>query len=102
MTTPFPGDVIRARFEAHKMTQDEFAAHSKIHFVTLNRLLKGHDRINCQVALVLAKVFSTSPNYWLHLQADWDLDWHQKQLASSSASIWTKRQKVIERTGVME
>lgn len=68
-----PGEVLRDKIKALGITQEKFALGTGIHFVTLNRLIKGHEPITPRYALILAKAFSLKPQYWLYLGADYDL-----------------------------
>lgn len=101
MTAPHPGEILRSRIAATGMNQEQFGKLNKgIHWVTLNRLIKGHEKIGPQYALILGKMLSTPPQYWLHLQTDYDLELH---LATFERTVLGKRQKaIIERTKVMD
>ncbi|MGI8783318.1 MAG: HigA family addiction module antitoxin [Acidobacteriota bacterium] len=39
----------------------------------LNELVLGKRGVTADTALRLARLFKTSPQFWMHLQADWDL-----------------------------
>lgn len=39
----------------------------------LNELILGKRGVTADTALRLARVFKTTPQVWMHLQADWDL-----------------------------
>lgn len=101
MTPPTPGSILLDHIRPFKMTQEEFAKHSRIHFVTLNRLIKGHQPITAQYAIVLAKIFSTEPEFWLHAQAAWDLHKHRVSLRGPLKGVKQKQFDMIERVGVM-
>lgn len=67
------GQILKAKIAELGITQEQFAKGSGIHFVTLNRLIKGHDEITPREALILGKAFSLAPEFWLHAKADWQL-----------------------------
>ena len=46
-----------------------------------NEIIHGKRRITPDTALRLARYFHTSPEFWLGLQMDYDLDMAQDQLA---------------------
>jgi antitoxin HigA-1 len=101
MTVPFPGDVIQDRINDVDMSQFEVGTRNPtLHWVTINRLIKGHEKITPQVALILAKMFSATPQYWMHLQADWDLYEHQQNLAQPKKKLHEKQADIIARTKV--
>jgi antitoxin HigA-1 len=39
----------------------------------IERILKGETSITADSAMLLAKFFSTTPEYWMNLQRAWDL-----------------------------
>ena len=41
----------------------------------LNEIINGKRGITADTALPLARLFRMSPEFWMSLQADWDL-WH--------------------------
>ncbi len=49
----------------------------------LNELILGKRGVTADTALRLARCFSTTPQLWMHLQADWDL--HQVIRRGSAA-----------------
>lgn len=101
MTAPHPGDVFAKHIKDTGFTQTDFGKRNKaIHWVTVNRLVKGHERIGPQQALILGKLFSTTPEYWMHLQADWDLQQHREKLAKGAKPMHVKQAAIIERTKV--
>ncbi|HLF57351.1 MAG TPA: HigA family addiction module antitoxin [Thermoanaerobaculia bacterium] len=65
------------------LTQVEAARQLGISGTRLNELVLGKRGITADTALRLAKRFGTSPQLWMHLQADWDL--HQAMHRGSAA-----------------
>jgi addiction module HigA family antidote len=49
----------------------------------LNELVLGKRGVTADTALRLARRFRTTPQFWMHLQADWDL--HQAMEGMSVA-----------------
>ncbi|MDE3154571.1 MAG: HigA family addiction module antidote protein [Acidobacteriota bacterium] len=56
-------------------TQAEAARRMAIPLNRLNEIVKGKRGVTADTALRLAKLFKMSPEFWMNLQADWDL-WH--------------------------
>jgi addiction module HigA family antidote len=50
------------------MTQVELAERIRVPYVRVNELVNGKRRVTPSTALRLAKVFGTSPEYWLNRQ----------------------------------
>ena len=69
-----PGEVLREEFlqPAH-LTQVEAARRMKIPLNRLNEVIRGRRGITADTALRLARLFKMSPEFWMGLQADWDL-----------------------------
>ncbi len=53
--------------------QVEAARRLGISFNRLNEIVLGKRGITADTALRLARLFKMSPQFWMHLQADWDL-----------------------------
>ena len=50
----------------------------------INEIVLGKRGITADTALRLARLLHTSPQFWMHLQADWDL--HQAVTRAARAS----------------
>jgi addiction module HigA family antidote len=57
------------------LTQVEAARQMGIPLNRLNEIVRGKRGITADTALRLARLFSMSPEFWMGIQADWDL-WH--------------------------
>jgi addiction module HigA family antidote len=55
------------------MTQVELAARIRVPYVRVNEIVNGKRRVTPSMALRLAKVFGTSPEFWLNGQLALDL-----------------------------
>ncbi|WP_071057783.1 HigA family addiction module antitoxin [Pelistega sp. MC2] len=71
-----PGEVLQEYLEG--ITVTEAAQKLGISRVSLSRILHGKTAITAETALRLAKGLNTSPNYWLNMQAEYDL-WKIRQ-----------------------
>jgi addiction module HigA family antidote len=79
-----PGEVLREEFLAPLgLTQVEAARELGISTNRLNELVLGKRGVTADTALRLARRFRTTPQFWMHLQADWDL--HQAMEGMSVA-----------------
>lgn len=69
-----PGEIIKEMYLAPLgMIQNELATALGISRPRLNEILNGHRSVTPDTALRLSKAFSTTPQYWLNLQAAVDL-----------------------------
>jgi addiction module HigA family antidote len=65
------------------LTQVEAARQLGVSVNRLNELVLGKRGITADTALRLARRFGTTPQLWMHLQADWDL--HEAIRSDSAA-----------------
>ena len=82
-----PGEVLAEEFLAPMgMTQGQLAEKMGVPIQRVNMVVNGRRAITADTALLLARIFGTSPEFWMNLQAAWDL-WHARErLAKSSAT----------------
>jgi addiction module HigA family antidote len=69
-----PGEMLREEFLAPlELGQVDAARRLGISLNRLNEIVLGKRRITADTALRLGRLFKTSPQFWMRLQADWDL-----------------------------
>jgi antitoxin HigA-1 len=69
-----PGEVLDKEFlEPLGMTQAKLAAEMGVSVQTVNLLINGKRDVTAETALLLSRVFETSPELWMNLQATHDL-----------------------------
>ena len=70
-----PGEVLLEEFlKPFGMSQSRLALDIGVHPRRINEIVLGKRSITADTALRLARYFSNSPQFWLGLQADYDLD----------------------------
>lgn len=70
-----PGEVLLKEFlEPMNITPEELAKGIKVNLENINQLILNKSSITAEIALRLARFFGTSPQFWLGLQTDYDLD----------------------------
>lgn len=85
---PHPGEVLRdGVFADSAVTVTEFAQRLGITRVMLSRVLNGKAGISADMAVRLAAALGTSPESWLHMQANYDLWQAEKALKRVVAKI---------------
>ena len=78
-----PGEMLLREFlEPLAMTQVELAERIRVSYPRVNEIIKGKRGITPDTALRLAKLFGTTPEFWLDGQRDWDL-WHALRAPTS-------------------
>ena len=69
-----PGEILEKDFlEPLGMTQTELAERLGVQFKRINQIVNQRRRVTPETALLLARAFGTSPEFWLNLQTARDL-----------------------------
>jgi addiction module HigA family antidote len=69
-----PGEILLEEFlKPLGLGQVEAARRLEISLNRLNEIVLGKRSITADTALRLAQLLNTSPQFWMRLQADWDL-----------------------------
>jgi len=80
-----PGEVLLEEFlKPMGIAQVEAARRLGVSLNRLNDIILGKRGITADTALKLARFFKMSPQFWMRLQADWDL--HQALEREAKAS----------------
>ncbi len=70
-----PGEILYEEFlKPMGLSQNQLAIAIKVPPRRINEIVQGKRRITANTALRLAKFFNMSPQFWLGLQMDYDLD----------------------------
>lgn len=75
---PHPGEILREEFlEPLGLTQTELAERIDVSIQRVNQVVRGRRSVTPDTALRLARLFGTTPEFWLNAQTAWDL-WHAR------------------------
>ena len=70
-----PGEVLLEEFlRPLGLSQNRLGLFLGVHPRRINEIVLGKRRVTAETALRLARYFGTTPQFWLGLQADYDLD----------------------------
>ncbi|MCE5250480.1 HigA family addiction module antitoxin [bacterium] len=70
-----PGEILLEEFlKPMGLSQNRIALDMRVPARRINEIVLGKRRITTDTALRLAKYFTMSPQFWLGLQLDYDLD----------------------------
>jgi antitoxin HigA-1 len=70
-----PGEVLLEEFlEPMGLSQNQLALALRVPARRINEIVQGKRRVTADTALRLARYFTMSPQFWLGLQMDYDLD----------------------------
>ena len=76
-----PGEILFEEFlKPMGISQNRLALDIRVPARRINEIVHGKRRITADTALRLAKYFDISPQFWLGLQMDYDLDIAEDQL----------------------
>ena len=77
-----PGEILMEEFiEPMGLSQNRLANDISVPPRRINEIVHGKRRITADTALRLAHYFKMSPQFWLGLQMDYDLDVEEDRLA---------------------
>jgi addiction module HigA family antidote len=78
-----PGEVLLEEFlKPMGLSQNRLALDIRVPARRINEIVHGKRRITPDTALRLARYFDMSPQFWLGLQMDFDLDVAEDELAA--------------------
>ena len=78
----YPGEILLEEFfKPMSLSQNRLASYIRVPARRINEIVHGKRRITADKALRLAKYFNMSPQFWLGLQMDYDLDVAEDELA---------------------
>ncbi len=70
-----PGEILMKQFlKPMGMSQNRLAIEISVPPRRINEIVKGKRRVTADTAMRLVRFFSMTPQYWMGLQADYDLD----------------------------
>ncbi|RDC63621.1 HigA family addiction module antitoxin [Adhaeribacter pallidiroseus] len=75
---PHPGEILREYINGLNKTVTEVAAALESSRKHLSLILNGHTGISTKMARKLSVAFSTTPEFWLNLQKNYEL-WQARQ-----------------------
>ncbi len=83
-----PGEVLLEEFlKRMHLSQNRVAQAIRVPARRINEIVLGKRSVTADTALRLARYFGTSPQFWLSLQADYDLD-----MAADALGDWLQRE----------
>ena len=68
-----PGEFLREALEELALSQAGFAEAIGISPMRVSHVIKGTRPVTAELALLFGRAFGQTPQYWLNLQADYDL-----------------------------
>ena len=75
-----PGEFLREALEELGTTQAEFARAIGISQMRVSHVVHGTRPVTAELALLFGRAFGQSPQYWLNLQAAYDLKTVEREI----------------------
>jgi addiction module HigA family antidote len=79
-----PGEILLHEFLSPlNLSQVELAGKIKVPIQRINTLVNGKRGVTAETAILLSRQLGTSPEFWMNLQASWDLYHAERRLKAA-------------------
>ena len=68
-----PGEVLKDELDELGISQSALAEHIGVLPKTINEICRGKRGISAEMAWKLSRSLGATPNFWMHLQDNWEL-----------------------------
>ena len=82
-----PGEFLKEALEELELTQAEFARAIGVSPMRISHVIKGARPVTAELALLFGRTFGQSPQYWLNLQATYDLKTAEQVIAGRLRAV---------------
>jgi antitoxin HigA-1 len=82
-----PGEYLSELLEEMNISQASFARTIDVSPMRISHIVKGKRPVTAELALLFAKAFEQTPQYWLNLQCNYDLQTTKKSIANRLFTI---------------
>ena len=82
-----PGEFLREILEERDLSQAHFARVIGVAPMRISHVVKGTRPVTAELALLFGRVFGQSPQYWLNLQAAYDLKRAEKSIGARLRAV---------------
>lgn len=82
-----PGEFLREILEERSLSQAGFARIIGVAPMRISHIVKGSRPVTAELALLFGRAFGQSPQYWLNLQADYDLKLAERAIAKQLKAV---------------
>ena len=84
-----PGEFLKEIIDELGISQAEFARTVGLSAMRISHVIKGQRPVTAEMALLFGKAFGQTPQYWINLQAAYDLKIAEKAIGRKLAGIHT-------------
>jgi antitoxin HigA-1 len=82
-----PSEYLSEMLEELNISKASFARTIEVSPMRISHIVKGKRPVTAELALLFAKAFEQTPQYWLNLQTNYDLKTIEKAIAGRLFSI---------------
>jgi len=82
-----PGEFLRETLEELKISQAQFARAIGVAPMRISHVVKGTRPVTAELALLFSRALAQSPQYWLNLQAAYDLKMAERAIGSRLKAV---------------
>lgn len=94
-----PGEILRVNYaEPLGLSVRTLAALTRVPFETFEALCAGRAPLDQEIAAGLARIFDTTEEFWLNLQADYDRKFANESAGSETLAEWFTKTNWIRAT----
>lgn len=82
-----PGEFIKEILGEVGITQADFARSIRVSAMRISHVVNGRRPVTAELALLIGKAFGQTPQYWLNLQADYDIKIAEKAIGKKLSEV---------------
>jgi antitoxin HigA-1 len=82
-----PGEFLREILEENAISQAQFARAIGVAPMRISHIVKGKRPVTAEMALLFGRAFAQSPQYWLNLQAAYDLKLAERAIGNRLKTV---------------
>jgi addiction module HigA family antidote len=82
-----PGEFLREILEELKISQAQFARAIGVSPMAISYVVKGARPVTAELALLIGRAVGQSPQYWLNLQATYDLQTAERSIGKQLSAV---------------
>ena len=82
-----PGEFLQELLDGHALTQAALARALNISPMRISHVVRGERPVTAELALLLGRAFNQAPQYWLNLQATYDLKLAERALKADLRKV---------------
>jgi antitoxin HigA-1 len=82
-----PGEFIKEILGEIGVSQADFARSIGVSAMRISHVVNGRRPVTAELALLIAKAFGQTPQYWMNLQADYDIKIAEKAIGKKLSEV---------------